>query len=69
MNDAPYRATWTHPSFFEVGTLDGEVRHDPFEGQDLFFPDEVHHRPLFDLYGVEAMAGLYLNEGARVVPQ
>jgi len=36
------RATYTHPDLASLGILEGHLKHDPWEGKTLFFPDEKH---------------------------
>lgn len=56
------RVTYFHPDLSKVGPMTGRVEFDAYEKEDLFFPDEVFHDGLYDAYGVEGAAGLYLKD-------
>jgi hypothetical protein len=47
--------------------MTGTVAHDEWEGAELFYPDDEFHDRLFELYGYDALAGLFLR-GATVSP-
>ena len=47
--------------------MTGTVAHDEWEGEELFYPDDEFHEQLFELYGYDAEAGLFLG-GATVSP-
>ncbi len=51
------RGTFVHPSLTKVGPMTGYVR------KDVFIPDAQYHTPLYKYYGVEALEGLYLDQG------
>ena len=59
-NDTATKGTFVHPKLTKVGTMTGHVKaNEP----DVFFPEEQFHTPLFDHYGIEALEGLYLDQG------
>lgn len=58
------RATYTHPDLASLGILEGHLKHDPWEGKTLFFPDEKHADALLSR-GYEVEGGLFV-EGATV---
>lgn len=52
----------------KMGTMTGTVIDDEVEGV-VFMPDEVYHDRLYQLYGYEPEAGLYLTgKGVTVTP-
>ena len=63
---SPRRVTYTHPDLPRL-TMTGTVAHDEWEGEELFYPDDEFHEQLFELYGYDAEAGLFLG-GATVSP-
>jgi len=58
------RVTYTAASIPKMGTMTGTIVDDEFTGV-VFMPDEAYHDRLYQLYGYEPEAGLYL-EGATV---
>lgn len=58
------RVTFTLNALARMGTMTGTIIDDEFTGV-VFMPDEVYHDRLYQLYGYEPEAGLYL-EGATV---
>jgi hypothetical protein len=58
MNNATTtKGTFVHPSLPKMGTMTGYAR------KDVFIPDVKFHTPLYKFYGVEALEGLYLDQG------
>jgi hypothetical protein len=57
MNATTLKGTFIHPQLVKVGPMTGHI-----EG-DVFIPDAKFHTPLYKFYGVEALEGLYLDQG------
>jgi len=51
------KGTFVHPNLPKVGTMTG------YAVKDVFIPDTKYHTPLYKLYGIEALEGLYLDGG------
>lgn len=62
MNNATKaNGTFVHPQLTKMGTMTGHVVTE--RGILVFMPDEKYHDKLFDVYGIEALEGLYVNQG------
>jgi hypothetical protein len=62
MNNATTtKGTFVHPQLPKMGTMTGHVVTE--RGELVFMPDEKYHDKLFNLYDVEALEGLYVNQG------
>lgn len=58
MNDTTtLKGTFVHPDLAKVGPMTGHIE------DDVFIPDTKFHTPLYKYYGVEALEGLYLDQG------
>lgn len=63
---ANQRVKYVHPSLAKL-PMTGHVERDAWEGKDMFYPDDEFVDRLFQWYGYDADAGLYLD-GATVTP-
>lgn len=62
MNNATKtKGTFVHPRLPKMGTMTGYITTE--RGEVVFMPDEKYHDKLFNLYDVEALEGLYANQG------
>ena len=60
-NATTTKGTFVHPRLTKMGTMTG---HTVTERDVLvFMPDEKYHDKLFDVYGIEALEGLYVDQG------
>lgn len=55
------KGTFVHPRLPKMGTMTGYVT--TSRGELVFMPDAKYHDKLFNLYDVEALEGLYVDQG------
>ena len=55
------RVTYTAASIPDMGTMTGTIVDDEFTGV-VFMPDQQYHDRLYQLYGYEPEAGLFIDE-------
>ena len=59
------RVTFSHPELPKLGTMQGVLEYDAYQGGLLFMPDEKHHDACYKLYGYEPEAGFFVD-GATI---